>query len=90
MGNSVHCELAVRVTPRSSRNRIELFGVQIRVWVSASPTDGQANAAVCKIITEKLRVGQTSVTVLRGMSSREKTLRVVGLDLQSALAKLNE
>jgi uncharacterized protein (TIGR00251 family) len=73
-------ELSVRVTPRSSRNAIEVTGESVKVWVTASPTDGQANDAVCRLVAEELGVAAASVTVKRGHKSRDKVLAIQGLD----------
>jgi len=81
-------ELRVRVTPRSSQNKVERHGEQVKVWVTASPTDGQANEAVCRIVAETLDVPPSAVRVVRGQTSREKTIGVSGLALAEALAKI--
>jgi uncharacterized protein YggU (UPF0235/DUF167 family) len=69
----------VRVTPRSSRNRVEVVDGQVRIWVTASPTDGQANEAVCGIVAKTLGVAPSRVRVHRGHTARDKTLAVEGL-----------
>ncbi len=84
-------ELEVRVTPRSSQIRIQVQpDNSIRVWVTASPTDGQANAAVCKLIAGLLDLANTRVTVIKGLTSRNKTLRIEGLDLATCQARLQQ
>lgn len=72
-------EIAVRVTPRSSKNRVESTPDGIRVWVTAAPTDGQANDAVEKAVANALGVAKSRVAILRGDKSRDKTLGVDGL-----------
>ncbi|HEY0866621.1 MAG TPA: DUF167 domain-containing protein [Fimbriimonas sp.] len=84
----MHADLHARVTPRSSRNRLEFGEGLLRLWVTAPPTDGQANDAVCRMVANKLGVAPTSVSVVRGQSGREKTLRVEGCSLEEALRKL--
>jgi len=80
--------LAVRVTPRSSRNRIEVSEKAVRVWVTAAPTDHQANKAVCELLAEALDVPKSRVSIVRGDGSREKVIAVEGLDLAEAMARL--
>lgn len=87
----MHAELSVRVTPRSSQNKIQVQGDgAIRVWVTASPTDGQANAAVCALFAETLGLAKTKVVVIKGHAGRDKTLHIDGLDPAACKARLQE
>lgn len=81
-------DLTVRVTPRSSRNKVEVVDGQVRVWVTASPTDGQANEAVIQVLAKSLGVAPSRVSLVRGHTGRDKTLRIVGLGLEEAIGKL--
>ena len=74
-------ELDVRVQPRSSRNAVEtLPDGSVKVWVTAPPTDGAANARVCELLARAVRVPKTSVSVVRGHTSRSKRLRFETLE----------
>jgi uncharacterized protein len=81
-------ELRVRVTPRAGRNEIagERGGVLL-VRVTAAPDGGKANMAVCRVIAKALRIGPSRVSVARGAGSRDKLLRIEGLQ-ESDLARL--
>jgi uncharacterized protein (TIGR00251 family) len=81
-------EITVRVQPRSSQNKIVVNDGEIRVWVTASPTDGQANAAVCELIASKLGIAKSRVVVLRGHTSRDKKVGVSDLDLSEVIQNL--
>ena len=73
--------LRVRVTPRAARSEIagERDGVLL-VRVTAAPEGGKANAAVCRLVARALGVAPSRVGVLRGAGSREKVLRLEGVD----------
>jgi uncharacterized protein len=78
-------ELRVRVTARANRN--ELAGLRdgvLQVRVTAPPVDGRANQAVCRLIARAVGVGRTSVSVVRGERSRDKIVRVDGVDEETA------
>ena len=69
----------VLVTPRAAKERVgPVVDGRLKVAVSAPPVDGEANAAVCEVVAKALGVPKRAVTVLRGESSRRKTLHVVG------------
>lgn len=72
--------ITVRLRPRARRNAIEgeRDGL-LRVSVAAAPVEGQANAALCKLIAKRAGVARGRVSVLRGERSRDKVLRVEGL-----------
>jgi uncharacterized protein (TIGR00251 family) len=83
-------EIRVRVRPRGKRD--ELIGFRdgvLRARVAAPPVDGKANRAVCRLIAERAGVPPSRVTVARGAKSRDKLVRVEGIDaatLRRALA----
>lgn len=71
----------VRVTPKSSSNRIKIeldeSGAPIiRVYVTCVPEDGKANKAVLDLLAKELGVPKSSLSVLRGNTSREKTISI--------------
>ena len=88
--------LRVRVQPRGSRNRV--VGVHadaLRVQVTAPPVEGAANAAVVELLAEWLHVPRRSVTIVAGMSARDKVVSItaqagveLGARLETALAEL--
>ena len=82
-------ELRVRVTPRAGRNEVagERDGVLL-VRVTAPPESGKANAAACKVIARALGIAPSRVTIARGAGSREKSLRVEGVDQKRLKAAL--
>jgi uncharacterized protein YggU (UPF0235/DUF167 family) len=69
-------EIAVRVTPRASRNRIVVEEGQIKVYVTTLPEDGKANAAVQTMLAKALGVPKSRLTLIRGQTSRDKVFRV--------------
>lgn len=80
--------LDVRVTPRASRDRVQLDGELVRVWTTAAPTDGQANEAVRKLLAKRLGVAPSRLSIVRGEASREKTVEVEGLSPEEVRTKL--
>lgn len=68
--------IAVKATPRAARARIERDGALIRVYVTAPPDKGKANAAVQKLLAKALGVPKSRLTLIRGDTARDKQFRV--------------
>jgi len=70
----------VLVQPRASRPLVgPIHGARLKVAVTASPVDGEANAAVIELIAGWLGIKRGAVAVIAGASSRRKTVRVAGV-----------
>jgi uncharacterized protein len=81
--------IPVRVRPRSPRDEIVTAGDGVVVVrVVAPPLEGRANAAVCRLMADRLGVPRSRVTILRGQRSRHKLIRIEGLDQAAADAAL--
>jgi uncharacterized protein len=85
---SKSCELDVRVTPRASKSKIEASPDLVKVWVTAAPTDGQANDAVCEALAKALQLAKSRVAIVKGHTSRQKRIRIEGLDSSEVLNRL--
>lgn len=71
----------VKVVPRSSKNAIAgVRGDSLVIKITAPPVEGQANKALLKFLGKKLGIPPSSIAILSGSSSREKTLLLKGLD----------
>lgn len=84
------CRLEVRVSPRSSRDRIEVEGGNVKIWTTAAPTDGQANEAVRKLLAKALGLAPSRLSLVRGDTSRSKVFEVEGLSTEEVVAKLEK
>lgn len=74
-------QIAVRLRPRGRGD--ELLGLRdgvLQARVSAPPLDGRANRALCRLIAKRLRIAPSRVRVVRGQKSRDKVVRVDGVD----------
>ena len=69
-------EIAVRVTPKASRNAVVVEEGTIRVYVTVVPEGGKATAAVVKLLAKALGVAKTRLVLLRGETSRDKVFRL--------------
>ena len=74
----------VRLTPRGGRDAIE--GIErradgravLKARVRAPPFEGEANAALCRLIAGAAAVAPRDVTIVAGATSRIKRVRIAG------------
>ena len=85
----VETRLEVRVRPKAGRNKVSWDGVSaVKVYVTAPPEGGKANEAVIALFAKLLGVPRRDVELLRGHKSRDKVLRIEGLEPDAVLARL--
>lgn len=79
----------VRVTPRASKNAVMgRRGNILAIKLTSPPVEGRANRDLVKYLAKLLGVSSSSVRIVKGETSRNKILYVVGLDSSTALTKL--
>jgi uncharacterized protein len=72
--------LSIKVIPRASRNEIgEPLGAELKIKVTAPPVDSAANRAVIEFLSDKLNTSKSNLTLLRGETSRHKTILIKAL-----------
>ena len=69
-------QIVVRVTPNASRNRIEVDGGSIRVFVTVVPEKGKATKAVVKLLAKALGIAKSNLILVRGETSRDKVFEI--------------
>jgi len=77
----VNDKIVVRVTPKAKSARVkreidEKGGVYYKVYVTTAPEDGKANKAVIALLAKELGVPKSSLTIVRGLTSRDKLLQI--------------
>lgn len=67
----------VRVLPGARRSAVDgLHGCRLKLRISAPAVEGKANKAVVEFLAGVLGVKKGQVSIVRGETSREKTVRV--------------
>ena len=82
-------KLDVRVIPRAKRTEIAgRRGGALLVRLAAPPVDGAANDALRAFLAERLGVPQRQIAIVRGATSRDKTVAIEGLSAAAIDAAL--
>ncbi len=84
--------LAVRVTPRASRNKIieVLSDGTVKVHLTAPPVEGKANEALLKFLADVLDVPVSHLDIVAGATGRDKLVSVIDMDAQTLHRKIVE
>ena len=83
------CTLSVRVIPNAPRNQIVgRLGSDLKVKIHAPPLDGRANEELCEFLADELNVPRRAVTLVRGETSRQKTVHIDGLSTEDVYSRL--
>lgn len=80
---------SVHIQPRAAKNEVVgVHGGAVKVRLTAPPVEGAANELLVRFLAERLGVPRGRVRLLGGQTSRDKLLRVDGLDRTEVLARL--
>jgi uncharacterized protein (TIGR00251 family) len=82
--------IAVRVTPRASRNKIVemLADGTIKIHIAAPPVDGEANEALIRFLAEVLNVPKSRLEIVGGQSGRDKLISVLDMDAETVTQRI--
>ncbi len=64
------------------------MGTAVKLKLRAPPVEGRANEALVEFLAERLGLPRRAISLERGETSRQKLLRVEGLDLAAVRTRL--
>ncbi len=78
--------LAVRITPRASRNQIVgvLNDGTIKVHLASEPMDEKLNVELVGYLAEVLGVPKSRVEIVAGENGRDKLVSILDMDVETA------
>lgn len=82
--------ITVRITPRASKNEIQeiLDDGTVKIRITASPVDGQANQALIEFLSSVLDVAKSRLEIVAGQTSRDKIVVVENMDTKVVQQKI--
>ena len=63
-----------KIVPNSSKNEIIKTDDTIKIKITAQPVDGKAKKALIEFLSKQFKIPKTSIEILRGETSKEKTI----------------
>lgn len=81
--------ITIRVIPRARRSGLAgVRGQALLVRLQAPPVEGAANIELVGILAAALRVPKSAIAIVAGDHSRQKRVRVRGIDATTAASRL--
>jgi uncharacterized protein (TIGR00251 family) len=64
--------------PRAPKDRFgEVLGTQLKIHITAAPTNGKANKHLKKFLAEQFRVPQSHIELLSGKNQQNKKIKII-------------
>jgi hypothetical protein len=83
------CTVSVRVHPGARRNAVSgVHDGAVKISLTAPPVDGRANEELIEFVAELLGIPKGRVSLVAGMTSRAKVLRITGKNAEEVRAAL--
>ncbi|XP_060611202.2 UPF0235 protein C15orf40 homolog [Anolis sagrei] len=84
--------IAVHAKPGSKQNAVtDLSAEAVGIAIAAPPSDGKANAELCRYLSKVLEVKKSEVVLEKGGRSREKIVKILAsLTPEEVLQKLRK
>jgi hypothetical protein len=83
--------ISIRVIPRAHESGLAgMRGDALLVRLQAPPVEGAANIELVDIIAAALHVPKRMVSIVAGNHSRQKRVRVSGIDAATAASRLGQ
>jgi uncharacterized protein (TIGR00251 family) len=85
------CLIKVKVKPNSNKSTIYFSNEsEICVEVKSPNIEGKANRELLNLLTKILQVNKESITILRGVKSKVKWIKIDGITPQKILTYLKD
>jgi uncharacterized protein (TIGR00251 family) len=83
--------LHLRVQPNASRSEIAgLHGPRLKIRLQSPPQDGKANRELIRFLSKLLKIPKSSLDLIRGQTSRDKTIRLKDITVDQVTSAVEE
>ena len=80
--------IQIKISPNDTKNEIIKDEAGIKIKLTAQPVEGKANKALIEFLSKQFKIAKTSIIILKGETSKDKTLLIkVSDDDKIALLK---
>ena len=78
--------LKLRISPNAAKNQLILSDEMIKLKITAQPIENKANKAVVEYLSKLFKIPKTSITILKGDTSKDKTLLLKTTDKEKIVS----
>jgi uncharacterized protein (TIGR00251 family) len=83
--------LHLKIQPNASNSKITgQHGQRLKIRLQSPPQDGKANHELLSFLSDALGISKSCIELIRGTTSRDKTIRVTGITADQLLAQVPE
>ena len=68
--------IRIKIVPNSSKNDIILEDEFIKIKITAQPIENKANKALIELLAKTFKIPKTSIEIIKGETSKEKTVLI--------------
>lgn len=72
----------IRISPNAKKNEIIRDGEITKIKIATQPIDGKANKALIEFLSKNFKIQKTSIKILKGETSKEKTILFMTQDTE--------
>jgi len=87
--NNKRLKLQIKVIPNSSKNEIIFEQNFVKIKLTAPPVENNANKALIEFLAKKLKTAKSNIQIIKGETSKEKTLLISSVDEKTFKEKSN-
>lgn len=82
-------QFSATIQPRSSKNSISgIHNNTLKIRLTSPPVEGAANRLCVKYLAEFLDISPSRVSIVQGLTGRNKTIKIDGMDESTFLNKI--
>lgn len=81
--------ISFKISPNASKNEIIKSDDGIKIKITAQPIDNKANKALVEFLSKHFKIPKTSIEIVKGTTSKEKTLLIKTTDNEKLTAIKN-
>ena len=74
--NDSEIRIKLKIITNSSKNDIIVENEIVKAKVTAQPIENKANKALIELISKKFKIPKTSIEIVKGHTSKEKTILI--------------
>ena len=81
--------LNITVIPKSSRSEIKTDpSLNIKVYLNSPPVDGKANMECIRLLSAKLKIAKSNISIEKGDHGRKKSISIIGMSIEEVMERL--